>query len=432
MALAAQTVLYGDPPHPLQMLAPSLDTFALQFAFLGRPFPVGVASLAIVALAAIALAALLRRMRVPGAAIVAGVAIGVAMGPGVMGRVAPELTVRILDGNPAILNELVALRRERAAMQLALTAPSAAGVDASEARDELDARVAEADLAWQRERLIHRGPLHAAMIGLAALLLLASGGATSVRAPVRQHHLGWAILSAVWTVAISVPLMMLVLWRIGLPLAGAPALGAAAIACCGAWCVTREQRRVAHSAVAEGAALVEHANRWASAAACAFLVASLLVAEDARMIALAMVAIACLPIGWAVRPTLTALAERSILPALTALCMVTVEPYLDIAVGLTVVLYLLVENGRWVGMWLSHWSAGYTTALGGMRLALAGMSVEPMIVALVALGAATGAFPSWMVGSMLLAATTVALLTKARDGAAWRLAEMDRSPTAPE
>lgn len=406
----------------MQMNAISLAESVGESSVVGLPVALGPVAIALVA---IGFAAVLRRLGVAGAALLAGLTAGVLFGPGVMGRVAPDLTVRILDGDPAPLRELIALERERGAMNVALASPGLAGADASAAAGDLDERIARASAAWERTREAHRAPMRVAVMGLAALVLLGSGGATAVRSPIRRHHRAEALLLALWSGAASVGLSVVVMWLWGFAPLGPESLGLAAAASCGAFALTWDDRRAARSVSWGAAALIEQASRMATALAVALLVAATLAADAPRMRWLAWAALPCLPIGWMLRPRMAAFVDRLALPALTALCMLEVEPFRDLRIGLTLVLYLLLEDARWLGAWLGHWSTGRATPVGAMVLALAGMSVEPLIVALAALGLVTGTHPSWLAGSLLVAATAIALLAKVRAAASRRLLSAD-------
>ncbi len=413
----------------MQMNAISLAESVGESSVVGLPVALGPA---VIALLAVGLAAVLRRLGVAGAALLAGLTAGVLCGPGVMGRVAPELTVRILDGDPARLRELIALERERGAMSVALAAPALAGADASAAAGDLDERIAKASVAWERTREAHRAPLRVAILGLAALVLLGSGGASAVRSPIRRHHRAEALLLALWSGSASVGLSVAVMWLWGFAPLGPESLGLAAAASCGACGLTREDRRAARSVSWGAAALIEQSSRMATVMAAALLVAAMLAGGALRMPWLAWAALACLPVGWLLRPRMAPFVDRLVVPALMALCMLEVEPFRDLRIGLTLILYLVLEDARWLGAWLGHWSAGRATPVGAMALALAGMSVEPLVVAFAALGLVTGSHPSWLAGSLLAAATTMALLAKVRAAASRRLLSADAALTAAE
>ncbi len=392
------------------------------------------------ALVAVALAALLRRLRLPGGAIaagaLAGLLAGLLLGPGVLGRVLPEFGTAALAGDPAILAPLRAVEREEAALGLARGAPTTIGADASDIEADLAARRTEAEAAWAAERERHAAARGLLALLLAATLLAASASASSVRAPMRRAQTGEALLLAAWSTLPVLALLALSLHLFGVePLAPASlALAGAVIA--GSFGLARDDRRVAQSVTPGGGALVEQAARWASAAAIGLVLVACVLAPDGRFAFGAALALACLPLGWLAGRTALPLASlgcRVALPALTAIAFLGVEPFRDIGgqgLWIALILYLLIEDGRWVGASIGHWIAGRGTAgsagiLSSMRLAIAGMASEPIAIALLGVGAATGILPAWLVGPALLAATGSALLAKLRASAADRLASAE-------
>jgi hypothetical protein len=407
-------------------------------ALLSPPFGWSLAT----ALAAIALAAILRRLRIAGGAIaaglLAGLIAGIVLGPGVLGRVAPAFGTAALAGNPTILEALRAVEREEATLGFVRGAPVMIGADASELESDLAVRRAEAEAAWSAERERHASARGLLALAFAGLVLAGSAGASSIRKPFRYSHIGESVMLAAWSILPVVTLLGLTLWLFGIdPFAPASiALGGAVIA--GSWGLTRSDRRIARGVTRDGGALVEQGARWASAVASSMTIVAMALAATERLapVAVALVALACLPLGWLAgslvrasrAASLPALVVRTALPALVAMMMLTIEPFRDIGgrgLWLALILYLLIEDGRWVGASIAHWAARRAGALGSMRLAIAGMASEPMVAALVGVGWASGILPGWLTGPALLAATGSALLANLRASAADRLASAE-------
>jgi hypothetical protein len=138
-----------------------------------------------------------------------------------------------------------------------------------------------------------------------------------------------------------------------------------------------------------------------------------------------------------VRVRLEKFAEHIALPALVALSLLNVEPFRDWMTGTVIVAYLIAEDGRWLGAWIGHWTAGRGAGpvggrgsapkwgLGAMRLTLAGLSVAPTMAVLTAVGFALHVIEPWQAFAALLAATAIAVLTTARSRVARHLADAE-------
>lgn len=413
--------------HPSPSAIPEPASLAAS-ALLSLPFAWSV----VTALAAIAIAALLRRLGVSGSAIVAGLLAGILLGPGVVGRIAPEFGTAALAGTPTILESLRAIEREEAAFGLARGAPMMSGADTSALEEDLAARRAAAEEAWSAERERHAHARDLAVLVLAACVLFGSASSSSVRRPFRPKQTGEALLLAAWSILPVIALVALTLHLFGVSPLGPSALALGGAVVAGSWGLSRCDRRIARGVARDGAALVEQAARAASAVAIALTLVAIFTEQDMRLGHAAAIALACLPLGWctlrSARPAVAALVERTALPALVSIAMLSIEPYLDLGASglwIALILYLLIEDGRWVGASLAHWSAGRAGALGSMRLAIAGMASEPTTVALVGVGSATGILPAWLAAPALLAATGSAILAKPRAAAAERLASLE-------
>ncbi len=367
----------------------------------------------------------LRRLRCPGASLLGGLCAGLLLGPGLFGRIAPDLHIAMFEGDRKLLAAVEVIDRERAALTFVTGVPQAHGASTTEAEADIDARRVLAIDAWERERAQHRRPLLIAMIVAAATVLAASGATTGVRSPVRRHHRVEALLNAAWSTAVPIALVALLVWWRGTSVFDPSSLLLAGAMACGAWCVTREDRRIARSVVWGGAALIEQIARWCSVIALPLLCVALLRGAEPTWAIASIAALFCLPLGWTVRVPVTAIAQRAALPFLVAMSMLEIEPFRDLALGLAIVFYLIAEDGRWLGGWLGHWSSGRASGFGALRLTLAGLTVGPMIVVVVGLGRATAILDPKDGFSLLIAATAIAMLSKVRGRAAQDLANAE-------
>ncbi|MBL9120701.1 MAG: hypothetical protein JNL80_12400 [Phycisphaerae bacterium] len=392
------------------------------FASIALPTELLLGLLAVAGIAVIS-AECLRRIGLSGAPMAAGVLVGILLGPGVAGRIIPDRWTSTFEGPPTLLAAATAASRERDALLFALGDPSVIGADSSEALATLERAAREADAAWSLARERHRNAGGFVLLGLAAIVLLASGGATSVRAPVRRHQRTEAFVHALWWCAAGVGGAALLLWVRGdaLLTTGSCLIGAAA--CCGPWCIGREDRLLAEGVVPEGGPLLEQSGRIANILALTLAAAALLLREELPHRAACLIVLCLLPIGWLVRMRLASVAERVALPALVAILCLSVEPFRDIGFLLPLAMYVVLEDARWIGGWIGlrlSERAGLTDAA---RITFASLTVEPLIVVFVAVGTVTGSLSPELAGSALLGATGIAILSKARRQVALHLAD---------
>jgi hypothetical protein len=373
--------------------------------------------------AAVALAALLRRSGVAGAALPAGVLAGLLLGPGVAGRLAPELWTATFEGPPEQLQAVIHAARERDALLFATSASGATETGPPDALEALEKRWAEADAAWARARSVHRSPIAIAFLLLAGMVFLASGGATAVRAPIRRHQRTEAIVHALWWSAAGIGGAALLLWINGDALLTPGSFLICAASCCGPWCIGREDRRIAREVANEGAPLLEHSGRIASTAAIALATIAILLWNGNSAVVGCLIALACLPIGWIFPLRLATIADRFALPALTGLVFLSIEPFQDLSILLALGMYIVLEDARWFGGWIGLLVSDRAGTTGAARATLAALTVEPLIVAFVALGTASTAIRPELAGAALVGATGIAVLTKARRRAAIRLGQ---------
>jgi hypothetical protein len=412
-------ILYGVVPLPPEPTPIVMSVLASGWIL--PPTAQLAIGLLIVSVAAIVAAKLCRRAGVAGAAVLGGLVAGVVLGPGVVGRIAPTTWVQTFVGPSDVLAAVTETMHERAALEFALATPSAAGANARDALAAIDERRSAADRAWDDARRDRQAPLHLLLACLAACVLLASGGASAVRAPVRRHQIAEALLHAAWWSVAGIAGAAAVQWLRGEPLLTVRSCVLAAASCCGPWCIGRDDRRLVQGAFRESGALLEHSGRIATTVAILLVGAAALIQPWTWHRALVAVPLVCLPLGWMVRVPVARVAERVALPSLTALLVLYVEPFSDIRPLLALALYVALEDARWLGGWLGLRLSGRAAAGPAARASFAALTVEPMIVAFVALGTLLGDMPPGLTLATLLAASAIAASANARRLVAQRM-----------
>jgi hypothetical protein len=380
--------------------------------------PVAIALIA--ALAAVALRRILRF----GAPLLAGLVVGVALGPGVFGRVAPTTYVSWVDGGSEALERLIELRRESAALGLVAVRTEA---DASAEAARLGQAVADAEAAWRDARRNHHAP-RLGLIVLLAAVVMAAGGAAGAGARLRSRPGGAeAILLGLW---LAVPTALGgIAWMAATgesPLAPTALLLAAALAI-GGWRIAGCERAIARtiggrdavaqasiaSIVATGVAALAAASAARTPLAAAALVAAIL--------PLALGALRPLP-----RP-LARLAERVAVPGLIALATLSIEPFRDLAPWTMLVVFVVAEDGRWLALALGDWLAGGRGWLAAMRFALVPLAVGVPMAVVAAVGLALELLLPPVAFAILVAACLVEILAPVRLRLAREIEGVDRS-----
>lgn len=390
-----------------------------------------LALLGVVAAATI-LAAVLRRAGVPGAAIVAGLLVGVLGGPGVLGRVAPQSFERWFEGASAARDALAATERRLAADALASTS-SGAPVEPPESRAEGEAearrlRLEVESIGWEHRRT------ERSLVGILAALLVAAGAAEGVRGlrRLRPRVRGDALLLGAWTALVPAGAAAILLsWSIEGSLDAAmwsALLAAAAALSVGPWCLARSDAESAESCEPGGADLVRAAGLLATALGIFLLAAAVVLAgRGASAAIVAAGGVACGALlglvdhGDGVASRLRA-AAAACLPGVVALAMLRLEPWLDLAWSPLLVGAILVSDGRYAGALVAAVLPGGRGGLRSMRLVLASTAVGPTQAAIAAITIEWSLLPHEWGLALLLAAALPELTAPLRRRAAEQLA----------
>jgi hypothetical protein len=415
-----------------------------------------LATLAVAAIAVL-LGELLRRGGLPGSAILGGVLAGVLLGPGVLGRAAPETFERFVAGATPQREALATHLRHFEATEAALeSSPDLSPAAQAEARADLAAPLAALQAAVDEAAWRHAAPLRGALLALALLLLLVGwstpiGGGAS---PTRR----WAdaLLLGAWAAIVPAGLAMLLLRGDAAPSA---LLVLAAALAVGPWRLGRQDRLDADAAEADGARLLQAAGLVASALAALALVGAAAVADgDGRERAAVLAAAVVVPLlagaaialrarhggavgggaagGGAARaalfePTWVDRTHRLLVPALVSIALLRIEPWLDLRWWPLLVVVLLTDNGRLLGGVLAAFLPGGRRGLRAMRMALGLSAAGPTQAAIAAIAIAWESLPPAWGLALLLGAAVPELSTPLRARAAAMLDAAERELDEP-
>jgi hypothetical protein len=358
--------------------------------------PDWLGGIALLVAVAFGFAWLLRRAGFPGAAAVGGIAAGLVLGPGVLGRIAPEVHDRLFGAAPA---EFAAWREAERAVEATQFVAGSAGVDPASARVQVETLVAETEVrraAWHAAVERARRPFALVAICLAALVFLLGGSVRPSDAEASEGGRRRGILLGAWNACVPAVLAAVALRWLGEPAWSPTMFAAMAAVAAGAWPLEGADRASARQALPGGERIVRTAALLANAVALALFAAA---AGLAAPHPLAIPAVVALAAAFALGPALGSFLPddrlvRTVLavlvPSLAALAALRVEPFLDFRWSLLVVLALIADDGRWLGGTLGSWLPGGISFDRAMRLGLLAIPASPAMLAIVAVSLATG------------------------------------------
>jgi hypothetical protein len=392
-----------------------------------------------------AAALLLRWARCPGWPVVGGAIAGILLGPTILGRVAPEVFERLIDGGAEERAVLDAARRRQAADLLAAQVAGADDTVIAEMRVAHGEELVPLAKAWTDARWHDQRPLRNYSAVMTALALLAAGRLRVPRGGARSNPVAAASIG-LWSALLPGALGVAVAAWVAGDRHGWPAmlLAGAALAI-GPWTLGGADRAAADRAEIGGARLVQTAGRVASALAIAAAVTALLAVRGAAAIA-AVLALLALPVAWmlpAARPapmtegdgrsprrrggegwTRIAL-EHWLVPPLTACAAINVDVIADAHLGALLALLLISGDGRWLGALVGALLPGRRRALRTMRLVLGSMSCGVTQLAITAGAAHAWALPREITFGLIVGAVAIEVLAPARRSMARRIVETE-------
>lgn len=364
-----------------------------------------------------ALAALLRRARLPGWAVIGGVAAGVLMGPTIFGRVWPDQFEQLFVGGIDERHSVESLVRDHEVANRA----AAAGLTrdaAFEGEQRLAAKLNEARQSWEQAKWSHQRPLrNFTFVFVAATLLLAGVFVMP------QPKLPPSTARATFISGLSVGA-----WAAGLPAAAAymamrylfdrdlsESIMVAAAVAIGLWVLSPGDREAANRAEIGGGVMVQIAGRVASLAAIGVAALALWLHRGSAGLVYASLLLAQ-PAGWLIHPAnwrrLRWTTERIVVPTLAACIAVKIDFLAHVGFWPIIVLVLLSGDGRWMGAVAGAMIPGGRRVLRTMRLVLGSMAAGPTQLAVTALGLHAGLISerialALLAGAVLIEATVI-------------------------
>ncbi|TVQ33987.1 MAG: hypothetical protein EA376_00965 [Phycisphaeraceae bacterium] len=379
---------------------------------------VGAALLGLAMLGAVAIlfAWLLRRSEIPGGALAAGLTggliAGALLGPGVLGRAAPELHESMFLGGVAERAEL-----ERAELEIegAAAALESTGVSEAALREHLEAGENELaalrdDLTWARDD--RRGIFNAAALLAFSIILITAPWRSAGRPRADDEPAQGPILSGLCSLLVAgVPAALLSVWTLGLDRPQALAFGAAIGI--GAMCPGLRARVVGSPGRRRG---VDRSAITAFVGGALVISALTLSNILTAMFALPLLALLIAmraPASRTVKRVLKGMSSSVMAPVLTALACIHFDPVAGastwpfwIAILIAVV---FSSDGRWLGGWLGWWSGGTELARGeAWRRSAASLNAG---VGAVQIGAALALAGAGLLNDRLLMAVAVGAIT---------------------
>ena len=380
----------------------------------------------------------LRRLGMPGSAVVGGFLAGVLLGPTIFGRVAGEHFEHMFIGGVEERQQLDSLQRSHHFDELAAIR---AGYT-EEAMDQLvreqRTEIAAADESLARAQRKHQRPVRTYTYVWVFATLFAAGFFVRSRPPDAPTPPSATILSALsiglWAAGLSGATacgLAMLLWDASL----AAALATAAAVAVGPWVLPVGDRVAADQAEPNGSAIMLAAGRIASLLAVAAMLIAMYQHQQWEGVALASILLA-LPLGWIAGISVefdSKLARRMrwtamhvMVPTLTACVAVKIELYEQFRWWPILVLVLLSSDGRWLGALLGAMLPGGRRSMRSMRLVMGASAAGPTQLALAALALHAAVISEPAAYGLLLGAIVIETTVNARRAMAMQLIEAER------
>lgn len=376
----------------------------------GTTIVVQLGFVVVLVIAASSAAWLLRRARVAGSAVMGGLLVGLFLGPGLMGRLAPDWYEEHLIG--ARETRITADNAFAEAEATALAARTF-GITPTNARDihfEQLLRAEQARADWRAERDRHQAPLRWSVVILTIGFALCAPGRR--RAPLNlllnePDFLTLAASTGLWMSVIAAGGTAVVLTWFDHDLA--IALLAGACAGCGTTVIHPWDARSARETDPLAARFMR------AALLISLLVASMLfvaigfnlrggsVFIETAALPLAILCGLARPLHARVFPRI---ASTILLPGVTALAATVIEVFQHTGILLPILCTLIAGDGRWLGAWIGAGVIGGRTTGGwrALRFTMPVMSTGPMQVVFIALAAWMRLLPETIIFALLIAA----------------------------
>lgn len=380
-----------------------------------------VVVVAAIGICAVAFAAILRRLEVPGAVVVGGTAAGILLGHTLLGRLSPAWYE----------SHMVGATQER----LAIVAHD----DLASSRARLNSGVISSDdinqratlvQAYQTARREHAFPWRVALSAAACLFFLGT-----IAAPhSSSQSSGWfqPLSIGAWAAIVPGCLGAISIFLLSERDSVAAVAGGACLAA-GALLFDRRDLAASDDAEQGGSALVERS------AACAFAVAmiallTIAAAQGREQIvwvalpgAVMIIALGVRIIGPSFHAEHIPAIRNGLLPLMAGWIAMHIDWYSDFRFGLVLLIVILAGDGRWLAAWLGAQISGNRAPLRGMRLVIAAMSAGPTQLAVVAVAFSAGLLTPPVALALLLGAVFMEVTTNARRQLAREMAGLEKN-----
>ena len=199
------------------------------------PEPGWIWGMAAIVLLSLGFAWLLRRAGFPGSAAAGGVLAGLLLGPGVLGRLAPDAHGRMFGAAPT---ELAAWRQAERAVGATEFVAGSVGAEPESATDAIEslARIAdERRVAWQAAIERERRPFAWFTVAIAFLLIMGTALAREADAPAPREPRSRGIMLGAWAAVLPAALAAVTLDWLGEESWSPTMLASMACVAAGAW-----------------------------------------------------------------------------------------------------------------------------------------------------------------------------------------------------
>ncbi|HWB19609.1 MAG TPA: hypothetical protein VG711_04855, partial [Phycisphaerales bacterium] len=396
--------------------------------------PIPFLSIALLCAVSLAISFILRKARIPGFPIIAGLIAGVLLGPSFLGRIAPDFHERLFIGGASeriTLNHVLA--RENADQYLAETF-DARVIDAQSAAASRPS-ISEARLSLESARRQHQRPLRIMASLLATLLVLTSALMSFERHnPARMFALNIGLWSFTLPAAVALfaSLLLFDCDRYQSALV-ATAVGISPLF------LLPFDRRIARNVEPAGPATLQFASRIA--ALLAVLIALWAFLSSQQGLAPTMIPpLVAFPVSWLLHACLKAVrtslrmrrklaravitSHSLLLPPLAALASIHVEIFHAFSIWPTLLILVLADDGRWAGALVGSILTAGRDPLPTFRLLLPTLSAGSAQLLLTSLAAITHTLPPPIILSLLLGVALIELTTNLRRRVAVRFKQL--------
>lgn len=372
-------------------------------------------------------AALFKRARCPGWAVVGGAVAGILLGPSILGRVLPDQYNELFIGAITQRADLDQLLSRQGADILAAKQAGAIGEQIDDIKIEHIKERTNLQAAWEQAKWDDQSALRYFAFAIVALTLLSAGSITK-KDNAYQPNLVTSMSVGLWAASLPSGLAfgaMYFLWEQPLDqsllVAGAMAIGP--------WMLTAIDREAADQAELGGASMMQSAGYIATIVAI-LLVACGLFAKFSTQGLIYVAPLLAMPLIW-LTPKFSRLLKKAasnvFVPILSACVGLKIDIYDDFSFWPIAAILIIGGDIRWMGAYFGAMSLGGRSSLRTMRLVLGSMSCGTTQLAVATIAIHTWAIAGKYAFALLLSAILIEITVNARRSMAQRLIDTEES-----